>query len=73
MEMEFLEYSSTKLLPPEALVIPVLVLVALVFVKAEEAVVHRPVRPRIPGFPGLGKVKESLDSIRWTEFISGLS
>lgn len=50
--MEFLEYSSTKLLPAEDLAMPVLVLLALVLVlvlvlvKAEvELVVQRPRRP----------------------------
>lgn len=49
-EMEFLENSSTKLLPAEVLVTPVLVLVAfvlvlVVLVSAEVLVVHRLARP----------------------------
>lgn len=74
MEIEFLEYSSAKLLPVETLVPPVCVLLGLVLVNAEdEVVVQRAVRPWIPGFPGLGNVNESLESMRCTEFISGLS
>lgn len=81
-EIEFLEKSSTKLLPPEALVVlvaivtPVNVLLALVvfLVKALElSVVHLLIRPCVAGFPGLGRVNESLESVRLTEFISGLS
>lgn len=46
MEIEFLEYSSTKLLPVETLVPPVCVLLGLVLVNAEdEVVVQRAVRP----------------------------
>lgn len=49
-------------------------LVLVVRVKADVEVVNRPpTRPRSPGLPGLGKVNESLESIRWTEFMSGLS
>lgn len=45
-DIEFLEYSSTKLLPAEALETPVCVLlVALVLVRAEVLVVQRPPRP----------------------------
>ena len=42
---------------------------------AAEAVVliHRPTRPWIAGFPGLGRVKESLDSMRCTLYMSGRS
>lgn len=74
-EIEFLENSSTKLLPPETLEEPVFVLaVAFVWVKVDPVVVvHRPPRPWIPGLPGLGKVNESLESMRWTAFMSGLS
>lgn len=73
-EIEFLEYSSTKLLPAEALVAPVYPLLALVLVKAEvEVVVQRPLRPWSPGLPGLGKVNESLENMRWIEFMSGRS
>ena len=36
-------------------------------------VVHRPVLPWIAGFPGLGSVNESLDSIRCTLCMSGRS
>lgn len=75
-EIEFLELSSAILHKVEALVVsvPVKVLFVLVLVREEEAVVvQRPVRPRIPGLPGFGNVNESLDSMRWTVYMSGRS
>lgn len=77
-EIEFLEKSSTKLLPPEALVVLVafVIVVALVvfLVRALElSVVILLTRPCVAGLPGLGRVNESLESMRLTEFISGLS
>lgn len=63
-----------KILLVEAFAVPFWVLLPLVLVNTVEVVVvHWPTRPWIPGFPGLGKVKESLDSMICTEFMSGLS
>lgn len=64
-----------KTLLVEALAVPFWVLLPLVSLvnAVEVVVVHWPTRPWTPGFPGLGKVKESLDSMRCTEFMSGLS
>ena len=88
MEMEFLDSSSAILASTEALVVfvfvsvpnvlVVFVLEALVTDAADadpEAVVviHRPVRPWIAGFPGLGSVNESLDRMRCTLCMSGRS
>jgi hypothetical protein len=81
--MEFLEWSSAMFSNSnvEALVVSV-ANVLFVFVPepetepdAAEAVVliHRPTRPWIAGFPGLGRVKESLDSMRCTLYMSGRS
>ena len=84
--MEFLDSSSAILASTEALVVfvsvpnvlVVFVLEALVTDAADadpEAVVviHRPVRPWIAGFPGLGSVNESLDRMRCTLCMSGRS
>ena len=83
MEMEFLDSSSAILASTEALVVfvsvpnvlVVFVLEALVTDADPEAVVviHRPVRPWIAGFPGLGSVNESLDRMRCTLCMSGRS
>jgi hypothetical protein len=89
MEMEFLDSSSAILAmaSTEALVVFVSVPnVLTVFVveapvvdvdadpdEAVVVVIHRPVRPWIAGFPGLGSVNESLDRMRCTLCMSGRS
>lgn len=72
-DIEFLEYSSMIVVPLAEALVPVNPLLALVFVSAVEDVVQRPTRPWIPGLVGVGNTKESLESMRWTEFMSGLS
>lgn len=57
------------------LVAPALLLlgVLLLLLKFVEAVLLQcPCLPRIPGFPGFGSVKESPESMRRTDPISGL-
>lgn len=88
MEMEFRDSSSATLASSaaaEALVVFVSVpnpnvLVVFVALDADAdpeavvvAAVHRPVLPWTAGFPGLGSVNESLDSIRCTLCMSGRS
>jgi hypothetical protein len=83
MEMEFLDSSSAILASTEALVVFVSVpnVLVVLMLEADDAdadpeavvVLHRPVRPWIAGFPGLGSVSESLDRMRCTLCMSGRS